>query len=157
MSLPQLIYYDTINQYRNHYERVYCCGKIVTFDNIRVYFKPEKFDHAFYESTNRDGCKDIFSEIRAQRIDWIKATLENPNADLFTGWNKKTRCHDDTRRVAVVYEDFVVIVAMRLKQDESLKANFVTCYQADNSIGKIRNAPKWSREGCLTLLTKGGE
>jgi len=30
---------------------------------------------------------------------------------------------------------------MGLKQDGLLKANFVTCYQADNSIGKIRNSP----------------
>ena len=62
------------------------------------------------------------------------------------------RQYDATRRVAVVYEDFVVVVAMGLKLDGSLKANFVTCYQADNSIGKIRTSPIWSREACLRLL-----
>ena len=62
------------------------------------------------------------------------------------------RQYDATRRVAVVYEDFVVVVAMGLKLDGSLKANFVTGYQADNSIGKIRTSPLWSREACLHLL-----
>jgi hypothetical protein len=109
----------------------------------------------FYESSGRDGRKDVFSPARAQRIDWIKFTLEHPNADLFEGWDKVARRHDSTRRVAVVYEDFVVVVAMGLKLNGSLKANFVTCYQADNSIGKIRQSPIWSREVCLRRL--GGE
>jgi len=40
-----------------------------------------------------------------------------------------------------------------LKQNGSLKAaNLVTCYQADNSIGKIRRSPSWSRAACIRLL-----
>lgn len=66
-----------------------------------------------------------------------------------------SRRYRATRRVAVVYEDFVVVVAMGLKQDGSLKANLVTCYQADNSIGKIRSSPAWSKAECLALLRKG--
>lgn len=54
--------------------------------------------------------------------------------------------------MAVVYADFVVVVAMGLKLDGSLKANFVTCYQADNSIGKIRKSPVWSRVECVREL-----
>lgn len=152
MALPPLIYYGTAGEYRSHYERVYCRGNIQTFDGIRVYFSASKFGHMFYESTARDGRKDLFSSVRAQRIDWIKATLEHPAAGLFEGWDKSSRQHDATRRVAVIYEDFVVVVAMGLKQDGSLKANFVTCYQADNSIGKITASPPWSREACLRLL-----
>ena len=63
--------------------------------------------------------------------------LEHPTAALFEGWDKTSRQHDARRRVAVVCEDFVVVVAMSLKKDGSLKANLVTCYRADNSIGKI--------------------
>jgi hypothetical protein len=85
----------------------------------------------------------------------ITATLEHPTAALFEGWDKASRQYDATRRVAIVYEDFVVVVAMGLKQDGSLKANFVTCYQADNSIGKIRSSPAWSRAACLRLLGGG--
>lgn len=152
MALPPLVHYATVAEYRTHYERVYCRGNILTVDGIRVHFAPGKFGHMFYESTARDGSKDAFSQVRAQCIDWIRATLEHPNAALFEGWDKTSRQYDAARRVAVVYEDFVVVVAMSLKPDGSLKANFVTCYQADNSIGKIRMSPAWSREACIRLL-----
>ena len=152
MKLPPLVHYETVAEYRQHYENTYCRGVIQTFDGIRVYFPAVKFGHVFYESSARDGAKDTFSPVRAQRIDWIKATLEHPDADLFQGWDKKTRSHDGTRRVAVVYEDFVVVIAMGLKKDGMLKANFVTCYQADNSIGRIRRSPSWSWDECLEQL-----
>lgn len=152
MALPPLVHYATAAEYRTHYERVYCRGNILTFDGIRVHFAPDKFGHMFYESTARNGIKDAFSPVRAQRIDWVKATLQHPTAALFEGWGKTSRQYDASRRVAVVYEDFVVVVAMSLKLDGSLKANFVTCYQADNSIGKIRTSPAWSRAACLHLL-----
>lgn len=152
MALPPLTQYATAAEYREHYERIYCRGEILTFDGIRVYFAAGKFGHVFYESTARDGNKDVFSPVRAQRIDWIKATLEDPAAALFEGWDTSSRRYDAARRVAVVYEDFVVVVAMGLKLDRSLRANFVTCYQADNSIGKIRTSPAWSRATCLQLL-----
>lgn len=154
MLRPPLVAYSTEAEYRHHYERVYCHGKITTFDGIRVYFSPSSFEHAFFESSNRDGRKDVFSTVRAQRIDWIKATLENPQAAVYKGWNKRTRRYDDTRRVSVVYENFVVIIALSLKRDGSLKGNFITCYQADNSINKIRQSPKWARQTCLLRLRR---
>lgn len=152
MSLPPLVVYASVVEYRDHFERVYCRGNINTVDSIRVYFAPQKFGHVFYESSARDGRKDSFSPVRAQRIDWIKATLEHPHASLFQGWDKVVRCYDPARRVSVVYEDFVVVVELGLKRDGSLKGNFVTCYQADNSIGKIRNSPAWTLEECLRAL-----
>jgi hypothetical protein len=154
MALPPLVHYKTPNEYRLHYERIYCRGNIYTFDGIRVYFEANRFSHAFYESRARDGCKNAFSPVRAERIDWIKATLENPEATLWEGWDKVSRKNDPTRRVAVVYEKFVVVIAMRLRRDRSLKANFVTCYEADNSIEKIRRSPLWSRDRCLRLLRR---
>lgn len=154
MALPPLVHYASVAEYRAHYERLYCRDSVHTFDGIRVYFAATKFDHAFYESSARDGRKDMFSAVRAARIDWIKATLAHPQATLFEGWDSVTRRHDSTRRVAVVYEDFVVVVAMGLKVSGELKANFVTCYQADNSIGKIKTSPTWSRADCLRLLQK---
>ena len=98
MALPPLVHYATVAEYRSHYERIYCRGNIQTFDGIRVYFKASKFGHSFYESTAQDGRKDIFSWVRARRIDWIKATLENPKAALFQGWNKDSCQYDATRR-----------------------------------------------------------
>ena len=152
MPLPALVQYASPDEYRAHYERVYCRGSITTSDGIRVFFSPNSFGHMFYESTARNGIKDAFSPVRAERIDWIKATLEHQQASLFQGWDKKTRSYDAMRRVAVVYEDFVVVIAMKLSPDGSLRANFVTCYQADNSIGKIRTSPAWSRAACLAAL-----
>lgn len=152
MASPPLVHYETPTGYRLHYERIYCRGNIQTFDGIRVYFGTDRFSHAFYESTARDGYKNAFSQVRAERIDWIKATLDNPEATLFEGWDRFSRQYDATRRVAVVYEKFVVVIAMRLRRDRSLKANFMTCYQADNSIEKIRRSPRWSRDICLRLL-----
>lgn len=149
MALPSLIHYNSIPEYRQHYETVYCRGNIQTFDGIRVYFSPGKFGHAFYESTGRDGRKDVFSPARAQRIDWIKATLENPDADQFQGWDYKLSQYDLARRVSVVYQNFVVIVALRPTRKDTLKGNFITCFQADNSIHRIRSSPRWTMADCL--------
>ncbi|MDM8548182.1 hypothetical protein QUF61_16960 [Candidatus Venteria ishoeyi] len=38
---------------------------------------------------------------------------------------------------------------MGLNTNGALKANFITCYQADNSMDKIRKAPIWSKEDYL--------
>lgn len=153
MSRPPLLNYKTAAEYKKHYERVYQRGNICTADGIRVYFKPQKFGHAFYEnSQRRAGPKDVLSQERAERMDWIKATLENPSASLFMGWNKDDKCYEEDRRVSVVFDDFVVVIEMSLTQKEELKANFITCYVADRSIGKIQNAPLWNREKCLNKL-----
>lgn len=155
MQPPRLLEYETVPEYRRHYEARYQRGHIVTSDGIRVYFQAQKFGHAFYEnSQRRDGPKDEFSLERAQRMDWIKSTLENPNAEFLVGWNKKEKCYDETRRVNVVFEDFVVVIELSLNREGQLKGNFVTCYVADKSIQKIRESPKWDREKCLNKLRK---
>ena len=152
MVRPPFVYYSTAAEYRRHYVQMYCRNVTITFDGIRIFFSPQRFDHAFYESVNRDGRKDVFSIARAQRIDWIKATLENQEAIVYEGWDKRTRIYDCTRRVSIVYGSFVVIVSLSLKRDGTLKGNFITCFQADNSIHKIRQSPEWTREKCLTRL-----
>ncbi len=140
--------------YRRHFEQSYCRGAVATHDGIRVYFKKSTFDHAFYESSKRDGVKDTFSLVRAQRLDWISETLTNPGATRYQGYVRKTRSYDPTRCVGVVLEDFVVVLALSLRTDGQLKGEFVTCYQADNSIGKIRKSPLWDKALCLAELQK---
>jgi hypothetical protein len=152
MSLPPLVYYKTEEEYKDHYEREYCQGAIFSFDGIRVYFKPESFQHAFYESSQRNGVKDVFSEVRSQRINWIKETLENINSDLYQGWNKWKESYEPNKRVQIVYEDFVVIIRLKLDRRGNLKGQFMTCYLADNSIEKIRMSPKWTWEECMAIL-----
>ncbi len=154
MRLPPLLAYPTEEEYKAHYEQAYCQGGMITFDNIKVYFRKEKFRHAFYESSGRDGVKDRFSPQRACRMNWIEATLCSPEAMLYMGWDKAKSRYDAASRVSVVFEDFVVIIRLSLIKTDTLKGDFVTCYQADNSIGKIRKSPKWNRESCMRVLAK---
>lgn len=151
---PSLISYQSENDYRQHYLREYCRQQVFTADGIRVYFKPDRFNHAFYESNPGSGRKESFSEVRAERIDWIKETLANAKADLYLGWNKYTKAYENHRRVSVVYDDFVVVIELSLTSSGALKANFVTCYEADRSINKIRKAPSWNLEDCVKELHK---
>ena len=151
--MPALLTLATEADYRRHFVSAYCRGVITTHDGIRVYFKNDDFDHAFFESTLRNGVKDTtLSATRAERMDWIAATLSDPAADRFQGWDKKKGCYDSTRCVSVVYGDFVVVMALSKKADGALKAKFITCYLADNSIGKIRRSPVWDRAACLNAL-----
>lgn len=148
MSNPAFICYTTPAEYKQHYERYYCREKIFTFDNIRVRFRSEQFAHAFYESSAKNGWKDSFSWERAKRINWIKATLENPKADSYQGRDKRNNSYDNNRRISVVYENFVVIIDITKKgaAKEPIMATFVTAYLADQyAMEKIRKAPRWKR------------
>ncbi len=70
---------------------------------------------------------------------WIKEALEDKTADLRIGWDKKYKRYDQNSRLAIVVNDYVVIVWLRNKEE----GKFVTAYQADNSIGKILTSPRW--------------
>lgn len=153
MSFPPLVIYTDRTQYKRHYENVYCRSIIVTFDDIRVYFKPQRFGHAFYESTPGGG-KTIFSQKRAERIDWIKAVLESPDAELYQGWSKNKKVYVPDRRVSVMLEDYVVVIELRLIKGAKLKGDFITAYVADTSINKIRSSPTWTLQACLDTLQK---
>lgn len=150
--MPPLLTLADEAAYRQHFERTYCRGVITTHDGIPVYFRKEDFDHAFFESSGRRGENDVFSQVRAERMDWIAAALADPTAVCYQGWVKKTKSYDATRRVAVVMGDFVVVIAISRRKDGMLKATFVTCYRADNSIGKIFASPLWTLRDCENAL-----
>ena len=150
--MPPLLNLADAQAYRQHFEQTYCRGVITTHDGMRVYFSNSDFAHAFFESSGRRGENDVFSPVRAERMDWIAAALADPNTVCYQGWNKRRKCYDPTRRVAVVVDDFVIVIGISRKQDGHLKANFITCYQADNSIGKIRQSPRWTMQECQNAL-----
>jgi len=106
-----------------------------------VRFRKDRFDHCFFESSQRNQEKDEFSESRAERIDWIKSALQDDNADLYVGWDRKKKTYDNTHRVIVAVDDYVVVI--RLTGEG--KANFVTAYVADSkkTIDKIKESPRW--------------
>ncbi len=138
----QLTQLPTEDAYRQLYLQTYCyaASPIITFDKIEVRFFAERFEHAFYESKNRQiADKALFSTIRAERILWIKDTLEDPSAVLRVGWDKKLKKYDKSYRVAVVKNDYVVIIWIK----DRTTAKFITAYVADNSIGKILGSPEW--------------
>ncbi|MBA4248692.1 MAG: hypothetical protein C0444_10420 [Microbacterium sp.] len=141
--------------YRAHFSLNFCSRPIVFVTNVGpvpVYFAARNFEHAFYESTYRDGVKDAFSPVRAERMDDIAAVLADPSAPRYIGWDKASRQHDATRCVCIASGDFVVVIRLRVTSSGGLAANFVTCYVADNSIGKIRSAPAWNETACLAAL-----
>ena len=139
MPHPSLVVYNNESDYRSHYERVYCKGPIVTFDRIPVRFFKRDFDHAFFETVvNKD---DTFSNLRAQRVDWIKEALVDPNSDRYVGWDGKNKRYDNNRRVTLVETDYVVIFAI-LKNGSG---RFITAYVANSgrTLQMIKQGPKW--------------
>ena len=142
LTHPPFVNYSEINQYKKHYERVYCHGPIITFDGISVRFRKIQFAHCFFESSKRNGIKDVFSEKRSKRIDWIKSTLQDPHAHLYIGWDNRRKRLDSKRRVAIVMGNYVVIIQLTSPQ----KAFFITAYVADSSgsLYKIKRSPRWA-------------
>ena len=64
VRLPDLLIYEDEREYLAYYRKEYCRKSVLTFDGIRVYFREDRFFHAFYESSNRDGRKNKFSDQR---------------------------------------------------------------------------------------------
>jgi hypothetical protein len=138
-----------VNFYKKIYQDFYCKHPIITFDGISVKFFVENFEHAFYKNVDRKlKDKSQFSYQRANRIYWIKWILQNPNADLYVGYNSNTKSYDNSRRVAICVDDYAVIIA--LNKTDNTKAKFITAYIAnevnnrgDKAIDLIRKGPKW--------------
>ncbi|MCP5003133.1 MAG: hypothetical protein GY941_04150 [Planctomycetes bacterium] len=147
MPYPLLVQYGTEAEYRRHFEHVYCSGPIKTFDGIKVRFRKNMFDHCFFESSRRDTNKDTFSIKRAERIDWIKESLQDPKSERYAGWDRKKKRHNKKRRVTIVMGNYVAIIQLT----GSDKADFITAYLADTrgnkgrpaTIDLIRSGPKW--------------
>ncbi len=139
MSYPPLVKYGGEGDYRAHYEKVYCRGPIETFDGIKVRFRKSRFDHCFYDTVVTQD--DTFSQKRAERIDWIKAALQDSSADSYQGWDNRRKQVDASRRVTVVQGDYVVVIQMT----GARRAHFITAFVADrpSTIGLIKGKPKW--------------
>jgi hypothetical protein len=139
LAYPLLVHYATEQEYRAHFDRIYCRSPIQTFDGISVRFRKSQFYHCFFESVNAKD--DTFSPRRAKRIDWIKAALEDPDAELRLGWDNKKKRPANDRRVAIVVGNYVVIIRIY----RSKKAEFVTAFVAgQRTINQIRTNPLWT-------------
>ena len=138
----------TEEELRRIWAEEYCRKVIKTHDGIRVHFYDSNFDHAFYESSVRNGSsnkpksKDIFSSRRAARMMWIKDVLADKEAKMYVGYDSKAKGYTRSKRVSVVKGDYVVVIQL-YKEDQ---ARFITAYVADNSISKITSGPEWTSE-----------
>lgn len=119
---------------------------IHTFDQVRVAFFESNFDHVFFESANRKfRDKSILSLNRLEKMLWIKDTLKDPDAIVKQGWDRDNKNYDNVRRVALVRNNYVVIIRFT----GLLKAAFVTAYELTDAIGnnnKILDSPDWIRD-----------
>lgn len=144
MGYPPLREFKDAAECEQYYKTKYCAAKITTFDNIRVFFPAGSFKHAFYRSTSRKSSnKDSFAHERAERIDWIVVALQDCHAELFCGWDNKKKRIDENRRVAIVVDNYVVVIQIR----NSSLAIFITAFVADQeTIGKIKSGKPWIKK-----------
>lgn len=128
--------------YRVRFEAIYCAGAVTTFDGIAVRFQKRDFDHCFFESSQRNRVKDTFSQLRAERMEWIAVALQDATADRFQGWDRDTKTYDKTRRVTLVCGNYVVVIALT----GAKAARFITAYVADtpSTLAKLKTSPKWT-------------
>ena len=145
--MPPLLFLHSEEAYRARFRNILVRNEITTFHGVPVKFRNKSFSHAFFESTWRDRNKDAFSPIRAERMGWIKPTLEDQVTDWYQGWSSKRRRHEITRSASVAYGNFVVVLQYYISRGD-LAANFVTCYEAERSIQTIRKSPRWDIDVC---------
>ena len=141
MLLPPLLYRPDAAAYRMHFIRHYCMTPVVTFDSISVEFFPEVFEHAFYRDSNPTANdKAVFDLARAQRLNWIRAVLEEPTCNLY----RRTMPGHRTRRIALEpTTPYAVIIQIDTRS--LTRARFITAYIVDSTRalqGMISN-PRW--------------
>lgn len=125
------------------WKEVYCESPIVTFDGISVQFYTHMFDHCFYESADRrKKDKSILSLNRLEKIYWIKDALEDPDSMRKIGWDSKTKSYDRSRRVAIVKDNYIVVIMIFRNK----KARFITAFEVNDeeNLKKIVNGPDWA-------------
>lgn len=147
MALPELLQFETEEEYKQHYVKNYCeAGPIFTFDRIPVKFFEDRFEHAFYQRTHKSwkAEKDRLDIERAERMDWIKHVLQDPSIIPRKGYDKSNGSYDNSRRVAFLTEENYLVVIYINKRGVG---KFITAFLVDNeeTAEKIRSGPLWER------------
>lgn len=131
----------SVHEFREIWKNEYCMLPIETFDCVRVVCYEDMFDHVFFESADRvQGDKSILSLNRLEKILWIKAALQDPDAILKTGWDKSNKSYYDNRRISIVKGNYVVVIRFT----GVLKAKLVTAYEK-NDIANIMRSPDFDK------------
>ncbi len=138
-----LNHFESIEECKKYYISEYCSQEIYTHTGMKVTFHERAFEHAFFERKNRrSNIKPIFSELRSERIDWIKKVLQDKSLFIYKGWDSKKRRYDESRRVTMMTEKGYVVVVRITNQRENT-GDFVTAFIIDenNVKSKIRKSP----------------
>ncbi|MFN5984521.1 MAG: hypothetical protein ACK479_13725 [Fluviicola sp.] len=79
---------------------------------------------------------------RLEKLLWIKDTLEDTTSLLKQGWDKDKKKYVANRRVALVKDNYVVIISINKLKTQ---ARFITAYeiQNDEKVENIKIAPDW--------------
>ena len=127
MGYPPFRKFKDAAECEQYYKVKYCAAKITTFDNIRVFFPAGSFKHAFIKAQiEKFQIKPVCSRpSRTNRLDYF--CIIDTNAELFCGWDNKKKKIDENRRVAVVVDNYVVVILLR----NSLNAIFITAFVAN--------------------------
>lgn len=146
MGLPTLKNFSSEAECKQYYIDNYCHAVIHTFDGIVVRFYEETFEHAFYTRTEKRwrAVKDHFAVERGERIDWIKAVLEDPSIIPRKGYDKAKRTYDNSRRVTFLSPNNYVVVIYINNNGEG---KFITAFVVDNAdtAQKLSKAPLWEK------------
>lgn len=144
--MPALLRLPDEASYRAHFEKhLVRGGPIMTHDGIAVRFHQSNFDHAFFRESRRgSGVKDTFDIPRAERMEWIRAALTDPNAEMYRRQmpDRRRPSRRTTRRVVVVPSaPYAVIIQVNRN---AATANFVTSYVPGKpALSKMRSNPVW--------------
>lgn len=150
---PALLSLEDQAAYQQHFVTKYCAGPLLTHDGIPIFFRRHAFYHAFFDTVVHKD--DTFSQTRAERMDWIEATLIDPQSQRLQGYLAKTKTHDPKRRVELRFQNFIVVLIMGMKKNGVLKGEFLTCYAVNNRrLPKVQQAPIWSKQDCENAFKK---
>lgn len=141
MPLPPLLSLPDEAAYRTYFEAQYCNTTVVTFDGVTVRFFPEMFDHAFYrDSSPTAKDKANFDLNRAQRMDWIKAVLEDSRLELY----QRGMPNSKVRRIALEPSTPYAVI-IQIDSRNAHRARFITAYVVDSpsALTKMRSNPRW--------------
>jgi len=133
-------------EYRDHFKQHYVLSSpILTFDSIAVSFKLTHHIEILRKEP-APGQLRAFCPQRAERLDWIKAGLQDPNANLYFGYDRKRKTVDYNRRVAIVAANYAIIIRMTAQKT----AEFVTAYIMDERSLKLATRhPDWNETDCV--------
>jgi hypothetical protein len=141
MPLPRLLSLPDEAAYRAYFEAQYCNTTVVTFDGITVQFFTEIFNEAFYRDSSRTARdKANFDLKRAQRMDWIRAVLEDSSLEVY----RRAMPSSKIRRIALEpTTPYAVII--QIDSRNARRARFITAYIVDSpsALTKMRSNPRW--------------